>query len=166
MASLPRLPKNSITLWNSPIQLFDSADHRAGTLFEHRSARVAEIGLVLPQAVFDPGGVRNVASAEPEGVGRTRGRLLGGATIVLRKGTCCAKECCCRCDGKTVGFRNHIGSLTLIGVASGSHPRPAALRKKSGLQRHSRAHKSRTRARESFFLDRPARFRAYIHYTV
>ena len=77
MASLPRLPKNSVTLWNSPIQLFDSADHRAGTLFEHRSARVAEIGLVLPQALLDPGRIGNVASAEPEGVGRTGGPLLG-----------------------------------------------------------------------------------------
>src|ERR1700730_333156 len=120
-------------LWGSPSQLFDSAGHRARTLFEHRSACVAEIGLVLPQAVFDPGGVRNVASAEPEGVGRTRGPLLGSATIVLRKGTCCAKESCCHCDRKTVGVRNHIGSLTLIGVASGSHPRTAALRKKSEL---------------------------------
>jgi hypothetical protein len=63
----------------SPIQLFASAGHRAGALFENRSAGIAEIGLALPQALLDPGRIGNVASAEPEGVGRTGGPLLGGA---------------------------------------------------------------------------------------
>ena len=61
----------------SPIQLFASAGHRAGALFENRSAGIAEIGLALPQALLDHGGVGNVAGAEPEGVGRARGPLLG-----------------------------------------------------------------------------------------
>jgi len=69
-----------------PIQLFASAGYRAAALLKNQSAGIAEIGLDLPQAVLDPGVVGKVASAEPEGVGRTRGPL-------------------------TVGFRNHIGSL-------------------------------------------------------
>jgi hypothetical protein len=55
-------------------------------LLEHRPARVAEIGPVLPQAEFDAGRVETVASAEPGGVGRARGPLLWGAAIPLPRG--------------------------------------------------------------------------------
>ena len=92
----------------SPIQLFASAGHRAGALFENRSAGIAEIGLALPQALLDPGRVGNVASAEPEGVGRTGGPLLGGAAILLRSDSASAKQCCEDGDMRTRGFRNHI----------------------------------------------------------
>src|SRR4029077_17540371 len=62
------LRKTSVALLGqSLIQLFASAGHLPGALLEHRPARVAEIGPVLPQAEFDPGRVENVASAEPEG---------------------------------------------------------------------------------------------------
>jgi hypothetical protein len=71
------LRKTSVALLGqSLIQLFASAGHLPGALLEHRPARVAEIGPVLPQAEFDPGRVQTVASAEPEGVGRARGSLL------------------------------------------------------------------------------------------
>jgi hypothetical protein len=118
-----------------PIQLFDSAGHRAGTLFEHRSARVAEIGLVLPQAVLDPGGVRKVAGAESEGVGRTRGPLLGGAKIFLRRGSCRAKNATPQ-RYRDVWFSKSVGSLLslILGFV------PSGLRK-AGFQRLPR-HKS------------------------
>ena len=54
-----------------------SASHWAGALLENRSTRIAEIGFVLPQAVVDPGGIGNVAAAEPECVGRTGCSLFG-----------------------------------------------------------------------------------------
>ena len=111
-ASLPRLRKVwwPWPLWSGPFQLFAFGGHRAAASLENRSARVAEIGLVLPQAVLDLRGVGDVAAAESEGVGRARSPLLGGAMIFLRKGIRCAKESC-GCDRTTVGFRNHIGSL-------------------------------------------------------
>src|SRR5208283_683334 len=104
-------------LCSGPIQLFAAAArHRSGALLENRSARVAEVGLVLPQAVLDPGGVGNIAAAESEGVGRARGPLLGGAIILLRQGAVCAKERRgCR-DEETVGFPNHVGSLLSLSV--------------------------------------------------
>jgi len=115
----------------SPIQLFASAGHRAGALFENRSAGIAEIGLALPQALLDPGRVGNVASAEPEGVGRTGGPLLGGAAILLCSGGCRTKQRCHHCDTATSGFRNHIWSLPLIDLGFRSE---AGLRKKPGFQ--------------------------------
>jgi hypothetical protein len=82
-----------------PIQLIASAGYRAGALFKNQSASVAEIGLVLPQAVLDPGGVRKVAGAESEGVGRTPGPLLGvprfscaKALVAQRKAAAAAME--------------------------------------------------------------------------
>src|SRR5215471_5234177 len=71
-----------------------------------RSAGVAEIGLVLPQAVLDPARIGDVAAAKPEGVGRARGPLLGGAAIVLRRSGCGAKQQSKHFD-RTSGFRNH-----------------------------------------------------------
>src|SRR4029077_18103512 len=93
-ASLPRLRKTSAALpRGQPIQLFASAGHQAGALFKNQFTGLAEIGLVLPQAVLDSGRVGNVASAEAEGVGCTRGPLLGGAAILLRSGGCRTKQC-------------------------------------------------------------------------
>jgi len=73
------------------MQLLASAGDRASALLENRSAGIAQIRLVLPQAVLDPDRVGDVATAESEGVGRTGGPLLGGAAIVLRRSGCGAK---------------------------------------------------------------------------
>jgi hypothetical protein len=85
--------------------IYFSAGHRAGALFKNRSAGIAEIGLVLPQAVLDSGGIGNVARAEPEGVGHTRRPLPGRAAILLRRGSGNAKRCCQDRDVRTRGFR-------------------------------------------------------------
>src|SRR6266481_2726532 len=53
----------------------------------------------------------SVPEAEPEGIGRARGPLLGGAVIFLRRGSCRAKQCRHHCDTGTSGFRNHVRSL-------------------------------------------------------
>ena len=67
-----------------PDLVFASTGHGAGALLEDRSARVAEIGGVLPQALLNPDRIGNGAGAEFEGVGRARGPLLRGAAILLR----------------------------------------------------------------------------------
>jgi hypothetical protein len=125
----------------SPIQLFDSAGHRAGTLFEHRPARVAEIGLVLPQALFDPGGVSNVARAQSLKASGAHAALCSGvprlscakALVTQRKVAAAAME-------RQLNFEimsDHSFDCCRFWKSF----KTAALQKKSGLQRHSRAHK-------------------------
>lgn len=57
----------------------------ARALLENRSARIAEIGSVLPQAIFNPRGVGNVTAAKSEGIGCAGGPLLGSPFVVLSK---------------------------------------------------------------------------------
>ena len=102
----------------SPIQSFASAGHWAGALLEHQTTRVAKVGLALPQALFDPGRVENVASTESEGVGRARGPLLEGAAILLRRSGCGAKQCCHQCDTATSGFEIISDHSSLIDLGS------------------------------------------------
>src|SRR6266404_1446308 len=97
--------------WSGPLLSFDSAGQGVGALLENRSARLAEIGLPLPQAAFNPRGIRNVAAANPEGVRRTRGPLLGRSPILLREGDRLTKRSR-RYDNKShFVFRNQLASL-------------------------------------------------------
>src|SRR5258708_1799011 len=97
--------------WSGPLLSFDSAGQGVGALLENRSARLAEIGLPLPQAAFNPRGIKKVAAAKPEGVGRTRGPLLGRSPILLREGHRLTKRSRHPDNKSRFVFRNHLASL-------------------------------------------------------
>lgn len=87
----------------------------ARALLENRSTRIAEIGRVLPQAIFNSRRVRNVTAAESEGIGRAGGPLLRSPLVVLSKSGCCEKRRQHR-DTRAVGFRSHIGSFLWLSL--------------------------------------------------
>ena len=79
--NLPRL-----TLWSPAKKDFLVRKRREPRLFQF--ARQRHGGL---QALLDPGGIRDIASADPEGIGRAGGALLGGPEIALGETICCAE---------------------------------------------------------------------------
>jgi hypothetical protein len=99
-------------------------------LFKNQSAGVAEIGLVLPQAVLNSGRVGNVASAKPEGVGRARGPLLGRDSPAQR--LLSHKAMLPPPRYSDVWFSKSYLITPLIGLGFRSE---AGLRKKPGFQR-------------------------------
>src|SRR5260370_9608330 len=115
--------------WSGPLLSFDSAGQGVGALLENRSARLVEIGLPLPQASFNPRGIRKVAAAKPEGVGRTRGPLLGRSPILLREGDRLTKRSRHPDNKSHFVFRNHLASLFKLMFSLHSANRIPAKRK-------------------------------------
>ena len=66
--------------------LFASDRSSCGAGLEYRPASVTQIRFSLPQTSFDLGGIRNVADAKPECIGRTCRLLLWRSPILLSDG--------------------------------------------------------------------------------